>query len=132
MDLRSSSVNPWNSGVSSTVPGGTFPSGSTCAARCPNALMESTSGAAPATFARRVESTAPGCDEVVAPDSRSANRKNCRHDSSTDDGSRRYDSYASAMYPSLKTLVIGSLDMFPNLTLKFNADSVFPYVDAIS
>lgn len=45
----------------------------------------------------------------------SANLKNCRHDSSTEAGSRRYASYASLMYPSLNTPVIGSELMLLNL-----------------
>src|SRR5579884_2709263 len=74
--------------------------------------MASTSAAAPAVLRRIAASIRAASPPPVR---RSAIRKNWRHDSSTEAGSRRYDSYISAMYPSLKALVMGR-DMPENVT----------------
>src|SRR5687768_17359464 len=86
--------------------------------------MAETSAAAPATLRRSAGSAAPAAaaPAAVPPASVAANWKNCRHDSSTEAGSRRYDSYISAMYPSLKTLVMA--DMEENLRGRGTRDEV--------
>src|SRR5690242_14044475 len=60
---------------------------------------------------RRSDGSYAAAGEGRPPPSRSAKRKNWRQDSSTDEESRRNASYCSAMYPSLKTLVMGNSDM---------------------
>src|SRR5690348_2409547 len=90
--------------------------------------MACTRPAAPATVRRYVVSVVGAADVPAMLD---ANRKNCRHDSSTEDGSRKYDSYNSATYASLYTPVMGREVMQRNLLSdewRENSESVDQWV----